>query len=153
MQRFRFSKASNDKLDQVDENLAKVFRHILPKSPFDLSILEGLRSIERQEALYKAGKSKTMRSKHLKGHAVDVGVWYDGKITWDLDKYVMVADCVNIYLPELYLNGWSLRWGGAWHASFPNKEQTAQQMMDEYQDKSEGRGFIDAIHWEIIYDV
>lgn len=152
MQRFRFSERSNNKLDQVDENLARVFRHIIKKSPFDLTILEGIRSIERQEELFKSGKSRTMKSKHLKGEALDVGVWDNGKVSWDLEKYIMVADCVNIYLPEVILDRWSLRWGGAWQAKFPNANQTASEMMEEYENSSGGNAFIDAVHWEIIYN-
>ena len=36
-------------------------------------ITEGLRTWQRQEALLREGKSKTMRSRHLTGHAVQIG--------------------------------------------------------------------------------
>lgn len=43
----------------------------------DFSVVEGLRATERQKQLFNDGKSKTMRSKHLKqsdgyAHAVDL---------------------------------------------------------------------------------
>ncbi|MFO0467523.1 MAG: M15 family metallopeptidase, partial [bacterium] len=35
-------------------------------------VIEGLRTMDRQAELVRAGKSQTMRSRHLTGHAVDL---------------------------------------------------------------------------------
>ncbi len=35
-------------------------------------VTEGMRTIERQKQLLAAGKSRTLRSRHLSGHAVDL---------------------------------------------------------------------------------
>jgi len=66
----KFSKASLDRLLTVHEDLQRLFFEVIDH--YDCSILEGIRSPERQRELVRTGKSKTLNSKHLKGWAVDV---------------------------------------------------------------------------------
>jgi peptidoglycan L-alanyl-D-glutamate endopeptidase CwlK len=54
-------------------------------------VVEGLRSRERQERLVAIGASRTLNSRHLTGHAVDLAYWLDdgdgapeaGEVRWD----------------------------------------------------------------------
>ena len=65
--------AAEAKLKGVHEALADVIRQASVRSvatPF--TIVEGLRTKERQAQLVKAGASKTQNSRHLTGHAVDL---------------------------------------------------------------------------------
>ena len=66
----RFGKRSRSRLKGVNPKLVNVLNEAIKL--MDLTILEGLRSVERQKELVASGASKTMKSKHLKGWAVDV---------------------------------------------------------------------------------
>ena len=66
----RFGKRSQRRLDGVDSSVVNVLNEAI--KIMDLAILEGARSKERQRELVASGASKTMKSKHLKGRAVDV---------------------------------------------------------------------------------
>ena len=66
----RFGKRSRSRLKGVNPKLVNVLNEAIKL--MDLTILEGLRSVERQKELVASGASKTMKSKHLKGRAVDV---------------------------------------------------------------------------------
>ena len=66
----RFGKRSRSRLKGVNPKLVNILNEAIKL--MDLTILEGLRSVERQKELVSSGASKTMKSKHLKGWAVDV---------------------------------------------------------------------------------
>lgn len=69
---FVLSKRSRDNLKGVHPDLVKVIYRALEVSDQDFTVIEGLRTIERQRELVRTGFSKTMNSRHLTGHAVDV---------------------------------------------------------------------------------
>ena len=72
-----------ERLAGVDNSLCKVAILAAQKSDCDITVSEGLRTKERQEQLFKEGKSKTMNSKHLTGRAVDLYALDNGKINWN----------------------------------------------------------------------
>lgn len=75
-------------------------------------VTEGLRSAERQRSLVKAGKSKTLKSRHLTGHAVDfVAVTHDGGVTYAAEPMRAVADAFKAAAREF---GTPIEWGGDW---------------------------------------
>lgn len=86
--------------------------HVLMLSEYDLVILDGLRTQEQQEALYKAGATRTRESKHLTGDALDFGVLVDGKLRWDWPLYDKLAE--TVYRASKH-TGVHVVWGGAWH--------------------------------------
>lgn len=108
---YKFSKRSLDNLKGVDERLVKLMEEVLSISPYDFGITEGLRTIEKQKEYVKAGKSQTMNSYHLKGKAVDIKVYKDGKVTWDLKYYKEIADIVK---ETAVGKGLKITWGGDW---------------------------------------
>ena len=57
---------------------------------------DGLRSEEEQQKLFDAGKSQTMKSKHLTGDAVDLMAYVDGKASWELNLYDDLADAARL---------------------------------------------------------
>ncbi|MDN0092724.1 M15 family metallopeptidase, partial [Yersinia ruckeri] len=63
---------SENNLNGVNPALVKVVRRALELSPVDFGVTEGLRTIARQKELVAAGKSQTMNSRHITGHAIDV---------------------------------------------------------------------------------
>jgi len=72
MNAFRFSGTSEARLRDIHPDLAKVIRRALELSAVDFSVVEGVRTYARQQQLFKEGKSRTMRSRHLTGHAADL---------------------------------------------------------------------------------
>ena len=110
---YSFGTKSSEKLAQVHPDLQRVFNEAIKNSPLDFSITEGLRTIERQKELFSAGKSQTMRSRHLTGKAVDIAVLVNGVITWDFSKYQIVADHIKKVAKELKID---IVWGGDWQS-------------------------------------
>ena len=92
---FSFGTKSSERLSQVHPDLQRVFNEAIKDSPLDFSITEGLRTKERQKALFDAGKSQTMNSRHITGHAIDIAVIYDGEVTWDAKYYIPVIDHIK----------------------------------------------------------
>lgn len=111
MQHHVFSRRSETNLAGVHPDLVRVMRRALELSEVDFMITEGFRTKQRQEALLREGKSKTMRSRHLTGHAVDVAAWIDGKISWNWPHYEVIAQAIKQAGAEL---GVPVEWGGDW---------------------------------------
>lgn len=97
---FSFGTKSSEKLSQVHPDLQKVFNEAIKGSPLDFSITEGLRTKERQKELFDAGKSQTMNSRHITGHAVDIAIFVDGKISWDAKHFIPVIDHIKSIAKE-----------------------------------------------------
>lgn len=76
-----------------------------------VEVTEGLRTMDRQEALVAAGKSWTLQSKHLHGHAIDVAIFVDGKPNWELLQY---SDFNEVMQWAADYIGIGIVWGGAW---------------------------------------
>lgn len=108
---YKFSNRSLNNLKGVDEKLVNLMTEVLQKSPYDFGITEGLRTIEKQKEYVKAGKSQTMNSYHLKGKAVDIKVYKDGEVIWDLKYYKEIANLVKRTAAE---KGLKITWGGDW---------------------------------------
>lgn len=87
----KFSRRSRDNLRGVHADLIIVVTTALMTSPLDFVVTEGLRNRARQQQLVDSGASKTMNSRHLTGHAVDLAVWLDGGIRWDWGLYDRLA--------------------------------------------------------------
>jgi peptidoglycan L-alanyl-D-glutamate endopeptidase CwlK len=70
----------------------------------------GMRTIDEQKALVAAGKSKTMKSRHLTGHAVDVVAVTDDGVSYDMDDMTAVARKMKSAAADL---GIPIEWGAA----------------------------------------
>ena len=77
----------------------------------DFAVIEGLRTLERQKVLHTAGATKTLKSRHLTGHAVDLAPYINGSIRWDWPLFYKIADAMKAASKEL---GITLEWGGDW---------------------------------------
>lgn len=82
---------SKDRLKEVDGKLAQVIELAYSISPIPFKVTEGLRSPERQKELFDKKLSKTMKSKHLTGRAVDVAAIVNGTVSWDMKYYKQIA--------------------------------------------------------------
>lgn len=108
---WRLSRRSFERMQGVHDDLQRVVISALSLSPVDFMITEGVRSIERQTALFKAGASRTMRSRHLSGHAVDVAALIDGKVRWDWPLYERIG---LAFKESSRVTGVPIVWGGDW---------------------------------------
>ena len=102
---------SLSRLTGVHPDLVKVVKLAITKTDLDFTVLEGMRTVERQRQLLAKGATKTMNSRHLTGHAVDLAPVIDGAVSWDWPLYHRLAKTVKASAAEL---GVPLTWGGDW---------------------------------------
>lgn len=111
MSNFKFSQRSENNLKGVNPDLVKIVRRALQLSPVDFGITEGLRTVERQRQLVAAGKSQTMNSRHISGHAVDVFAYPTSVGSWEWKYYEQIATAFKQAAKELNI---PVEWGGDW---------------------------------------
>lgn len=108
---FKLGKRSIERLQGVHPDLVRVVERAIDLTPVDFTVLEGLRSPERQQTLVASGASQTLNSRHITGHAVDLGAWVDDQVDWSWPLYAKIADAMKAAANEL---GVSIVWGGDW---------------------------------------
>lgn len=108
---YKLGKTSILRLRGIHPHLIKVVERAIKTSDIDFTVLEGLRTPERQAKLLKSGATKTLNSRHLTGHAVDLGALIDGRIAWDWPLYYKIADAVKAAAVEECV---PIEWGGDW---------------------------------------
>ena len=84
---FNLSKRSKDRLKGVHPDLVAVVERAIELTGVDFGVTCGVRTIEEQEANVAAGRSQTMRSKHLPqedgySQAVDVVAYVGPEVSW-----------------------------------------------------------------------
>jgi hypothetical protein len=109
MSKFILGKRSTDNLKGVNSDLVRVVRRALELSPVDFTVIEGLRTKERQAELMKQGFTRTLNSRHIIGQAVDI---VPLPVDWNNPKpFHLVADAMKKAAAEL---GVRITWGGDW---------------------------------------
>lgn len=108
---YQLGKRSLRRLQGVHPDLVAVVKRAIELTEVDFTVLEGVRTLEKQKVLFQSGASKTMNSRHLTGHAVDLGAYVDGQVRWDWPLYHKIADAMLDAAGEL---GVSIDWGGDW---------------------------------------
>ena len=145
---YTLSQLSLDKLKGVNPDLVKVIKRAIEISGVDFRVSEGLRTKARQTELLKQGKTQTMNSRHLTGHAVDLVAIVNGQISWDFEHYYPLALAMSKAATELGVN---VRWGGAWTV-ITNKNGTPQDWVRAYKNERAKLGkkpFLDGVHFEL----
>ena len=111
----KFGKRSKERLKGVDTKLVNVLNELI--KIMDVTIIEGLRSKQRQEILLKEGKTKTKFSKHIEGKAVDLAPY---PIDWeDRDRFHYMGGMIRGIAKQLNVN---VRWGGDWDSDGETKD-------------------------------
>jgi peptidoglycan L-alanyl-D-glutamate endopeptidase CwlK len=120
---FEFSRRSLRNLEGCHPNLVRVAKKAVTLSPIDFGISHGVRTLEQQQDLYAQGRSLpgpivtwTMNSKHLKqadgyGHAIDILVFINGKVSWEERFYNQVAPYMK---KAAEIEDVKIIWGGDW---------------------------------------
>lgn len=102
---------SEKNLIGVHKDLIKVVRAAITITPIDFTVTEGIRTLSRQKQLFAAGATRTMNSRHLTGHAVDLAAKVNGTIRWDWPLYQKIADAMLSAAKQLQV---PVIWGGSW---------------------------------------
>lgn len=110
-------------MEGIHADLRMILDAAKQSSPVDFDVIEGLRSIDRQREMVAKGASKTLNSRHLTGHAVDI--WpidpktgrrarSDDALLWSLLRPIAAA-----VKGEARRAAVPIVWGGDWK-SFPD---------------------------------
>ena len=148
---FSLSTRSLDKLDGVDPELVSVVKRAIALTKIDFGVVYGMRTKEEQEKLFAAGKSQTMKSKHLVGRAVDLMAYVDGKGCWELNVYDDLCDAMKAAAEE---QGIAIKWGAAWSEgdirTYPGTAEDAMMKYIDLRRSQSRRPFIDGPHFELM---
>lgn len=108
------------RLQGVHPSLVMVVKKCAEITDIEFIVTEGLRTLDRQKVLLKEGKTTTLNSKHLTGHAVDLAVWFDydkdkvvdaNELSWKFEFYKQLADNMKKAAAAV---GVAIEWGGDW---------------------------------------
>lgn len=113
-------------LEGVHPDLRKIILEAYKRSSVKFIVTEGLRTRQRQAVLVAQGASKTMNSRHLTGHAIDIAPIIEGEVRWDWPLFHAIAPVIKETAKDL---GLKVEWGGDWkkfrdgpHFQLPRKE-------------------------------
>lgn len=111
-----FSKASLARLDKVHPDLSRLMltarQQVTRFNGFTFEITKGMRTLAEQKELLALKATKTLNSRHLTGHAVDVVVKIRNTVKWDWPLYVRLAE--ELILPLSKEMDIPVTWGGVW---------------------------------------
>jgi peptidoglycan L-alanyl-D-glutamate endopeptidase CwlK len=99
------------RLEGVHESVRRVLERAASNGAPQFAVIEGLRTVARQKELVARGASKTMKSRHIHGFAVDIAPLIGGKISWDWPAFHPLAKAIKAAAAAENVN---LNWGGDW---------------------------------------
>lgn len=110
---FILGNRSRQNLEGVHPDLVKVVELAIKITKEDFTVIEGIRNIERQRKLLAQGFTKTLNSRHLTGHAVDICPY---PIDWnDHQRFTTVSQAMKEAAQRL---GVPIVWGGDWKSGW-----------------------------------
>jgi peptidoglycan L-alanyl-D-glutamate endopeptidase CwlK len=111
MSNFKLSARSLERMQRVHPDLVRVILHAIKITEVDFGVTEGVRTIEKQREYFTRGASKTMNSRHLTGHAIDLVAYVGASVSWDWILYHQIASAVK---DAARLEKVAIVWGGDW---------------------------------------
>lgn len=153
MSGYKLGQRSLDELNGVHADLVAVVKRAIEITVQDFSVHDGIRSLEEQRELVARGASKTLESRHITGHAVDLVPYINGKLRWEWDPIYHIADAVRMAARE---QGVAIRWGGAWDVPFTDSQESPEDLVADYVARRKRAGkkaFIDGPHYELLKSV
>jgi peptidoglycan L-alanyl-D-glutamate endopeptidase CwlK len=151
MSTFKLGSRSLRRLTGVHPDLVKVVKLAIQYTPIDFTVLEGVRSVARQRELVRTGASQTMESRHITGHAVDLGAFVAGNVQWEWALYPQIADALRLAAIDLDI---PVRWGGGWILlNELGSQQAIVRATEAYKAARQAqkkRAFLDGPHFELL---
>jgi peptidoglycan LD-endopeptidase CwlK len=108
---FKLGPRSLLNLRGVHPDLVRVVKRAISISTIDFTVIEGRRTVARQKELFAKGASKTMRSRHIHGFAVDIAPYVAGSIRWDWPLFDKIEEAMK---KAAKLENVQITWGGDW---------------------------------------
>jgi peptidoglycan L-alanyl-D-glutamate endopeptidase CwlK len=121
---FMLSQASEEHLKGIDPRLERCVRRAIATTSVDFVVFEGLRSLERQQELFRNGASRTLDSYHLTGHAVDLVPFLGGRAQWQQPLCNQVAIAMREAAVAFDV---PLTWGAVWDKPLRSLDPTRMQ--------------------------
>lgn len=153
---YKLGNTSKAKLLSLFPPLARVVQQAIEESVQDFTVMETIRTAQRQRQLVDQGKSRTMKSKHLKfddgfAHAVDLGAFNDGVVTWGFDDYFEIVQAMDTAATEQGVAD-HVRWGAVWDKVLSDFGGVSiadyKTAVEEYKVRHSGSDFLDGPHFE-----
>ena len=108
---FKLGPRSLLNLRGVHPDLVRVVKRAIGISTIDFTVIEGLRSLARQKELFAKGATKTLRSRHIHGFAVDIAPYVGGSVRWDWPLFDQIENAMK---EAARLENVKIEWGGDW---------------------------------------
>ncbi|WP_325891104.1 M15 family metallopeptidase [Grimontia sp. NTOU-MAR1] len=144
---YQLGKRSRQRLAKLHQDLQRVIERAIEIVGVDFTVMEGLRTLARQKVLVEKGASRTFNSRHLTGHACDLGAWVGGSVRWDFGLYVKIAYAVRQAARELDI---PIVWGGCW--TVINDEADLEDAIARYVARKRQQGktpLLDGPHFQL----
>jgi|TARA_Y100000310_G_scaffold7110_1_gene7838 peptidoglycan L-alanyl-D-glutamate endopeptidase CwlK len=118
----RFGKRSRERLKGVDARLVNVLNELI--KIMDVTIIEGVRSAERQAELLEKGATKVKYSRHMEGKAVDLAPY---PIDWNnRDGFYYMGGMIRGIAQQM---GLKVRFGGDWDSDGDTKDNSFDDLV------------------------
>lgn len=92
MPKWKWSDISLENLGGIHPDLRRLCDEALRTSEIDFRVIDGIRTMKEQKHFVAIGASKTLKSRHLHGFAVDVAALPFGKVRWEDQFYVPIRE-------------------------------------------------------------
>ena len=134
MNNFKYGKSSKSELEMADTRLRQVFNKSLELGRIDITIIETIRSREKQNKYFREGKSKVewpdgkhnIKTISEKSKAIDAGPYIDG-LSDNFNHCCFLAGVILAVARSLEVN---IKWGGNW--DMDGEPVTDQDFQDLY---------------------
>ena len=149
--KYKLGAASMKELAGVKSELVEIVKLAIQLTTQDFTVYDGMRTLKEQQLHVANGTSKTLDSMHLKGLAVDLVPWINGKPVWDWDGCYKIAQAMDAAATHFgYAN--KIRWGGAWDRKMsyfgsPVDWREYETEVSQYHRRT-GKSFVDGPHFE-----
>ena len=130
---FSLSNRSRTNLENVHPELVEVVMKagaLCAEQGLDFIITDGHRTYAEQVEYVKTGKSKTLKSRHLGGRAIDYVGLVNGRVTYDVAVMTRIAEQFKRAAAKC---GVPIKWGGDWKSfkDTPHIELCSERYPDD----------------------
>ena len=118
----KFGRRSKERLKGVNAKLVNVLNALI--KIMDVTIIEGVRSEERQAELLEKGATKVKYSRHMSGKAVDVAPY---PVDWEArERFHYMGGMLRGIGQQM---GLKVRWGGDWDSDGEIKDNSFDDLV------------------------